>query len=297
MSALLLFTIFALLAVAATMFVYNAMPDFQQINLSKRFTDELGAGRTPPNLIKMFRLPILMLTDLASGLQLPKTRERYENDLRALGLEKVISLDQLIALKLTVFFISCLYALMLLVMLPIFFCVALPFLGWVYVDIWLKDRIKKRKVEIKRQLPFLLDMLTLSVEAGMEFTAAVNKIVSKMAPSALREELTIFLRQMQLGMSRREALKAMAERVDLIQINSMVSALIQASEMGASIGGALRTQSEILNSERFTEAEKKGAEASQKMLFPMVIFIIPAVLLIIIGPLVIQFIHGGGGGL
>jgi tight adherence protein C len=75
----------------------------------------------------------------------------------------------------------------------------------------------------------------------------------------------------------------------------MVSALIQASEMGASVGSALRTQSEIMNSERFTDAEKKGAEASQKMLFPMVIFIIPAVLLIIVGPLLVAFVYGRGG--
>jgi tight adherence protein C len=295
MTGLLLFGIFLLLAIGGSMFLYNALPDFEKLNLSRRFTDELGAGRTPPSLFKIFRLPILVFTDFASTLEMPKPRLRYQNDLQALGMEKVVSVDQLIALKLTVFFVSLLYAVMLLVLLPLFFCLILPFLGWFYVDIWLKDQIKRRKTKIKMQLPFLLDMLTLSVEAGLEFTAAVNKIVSKMEPAALREELTIFLRQMQLGMSRREALKAMADRVNLLQMNSMVSALIQASEMGASVGSALRTQSEIMNSERFTDAEKKGAEASQKMLFPMVIFIIPAVLLIIVGPLLVAFVYRGGG--
>jgi tight adherence protein C len=87
----------------------------------------------------------------------------------------------------------------------------------------------------------------------------------------------------------------MAERVQIQQITSMTGALIQAAEMGSSVGGALRTQSEILNGERFVEAEKKGAEASQKMLLPMVIFIIPAVMLVILGPLVVNFVYGKGG--
>lgn len=285
--------IFVLFLIAGSMFVYNIMPDFQKLNLSKRFVDELGAGRTPPALIKIFRLPILMFSDVASTLRLPRTRERFRTDLQRLGLEKLVSVDQLVALKLTLFVITVVYAVMLLAIVPFFFSLIVLFFGWIYVDLWLKDKIKRRRTEIKMRMPFLLDMLTLSVEAGLEFTAAVNKIIANMEPSALREELTIFLRQMQLGMSRRDALKALAERAELPQMNSMVAALIQASEMGSSIGGALRTQSEIMNAERFSEAEKKGAEASQKMLIPMVLFIVPAILLVIIGPLVISFIYGG----
>ena len=292
---MLLTVIFFLLLTSGTVLAYNALPDFQKINLSKRFVDELGAGREAPGLLKIFRIPIIMFTDLASGLRLTRTRERYARDLASLGLEKVVTVDQLLALKLTLFSITMVYAVMLLTTIPPFFALLFPLFGWMYVDLWLKDKISKRRKRIKAQLPFLLDMMTLSVEAGLEFTAAVNKIVTKMDPSPLREELTIFLRQMQLGMSRREALKAMAERCNLQQINSMVSALIQAAEMGSSVGGALRTQSEIMSGERFVEAEKKGAEASQKMLFPMVIFIIPAVMLVILGPLIIQFVYGKGG--
>ncbi|HUF17356.1 MAG TPA: type II secretion system F family protein [Thermoanaerobaculia bacterium] len=288
---MLLLVIFILLTVAASIFIYNALPDFQKLNLNKRFDDELGAGREAPGLFKIFRLPIVLLTDLASSMQLQKARERYKADLGSLGIERVVTVDQVIALKLTIFFITLVYAVMLLTLMPPFFAFLFPLLGWGYVDIWLKDKISKRRKQIKAQLPFLLDMMTLSVEAGLEFTAAVNKIASKMDPSPLREELTVFLRQMQLGMSRKEALKAMAERTHVQQVNSMVASLIQAADMGSSIGGALRTQSEILSAERFVDAEKKGAEASQKMLFPMIVFIIPAVMLIILGPLVIQFVY------
>lgn len=295
MTALLLLTIFVLLMTSATMFFLNVLPDFQKLNLNQKFVDEIGAGREVPGLLKIFRLPILVLSDLASSLKLTKTRTRYTRDLGALGLERVVSVNQLIALKLTIFFILCFYGLMLMRVLPFFFALLLALFGWIYVDIWLKDKISARKRKIRAQLPFLLDMLTLSVEAGLEFTAAVAKISSKMDPSPLRDELTIFLRQMQLGMSRKEALRALSDRVNIQQVNSMTSALIQAAEMGSSIGGALRTQSEIMSGERFVEAEKKGAEASQKMLLPMVLFIIPAVMLVIMGPLLVSFVYRKGG--
>lgn len=295
MTGVLLLLIFVLLFTSASMLIYNAMPDFQKLNLSRRFVDELGAGREAPGLMKIFRLPILVFTDLATSLRIPRTRARYATDLQQLGLERVVTVDQLLALKITLAFIFALYGMMLMRVLPFFFSVLITAFGWFYVDIWLKDKILQRKKKIKVQLPFLLDMLTLSVEAGLEFSAAVAKIVSKMDPSPLREELTVFLRQMQLGMSRKEALRAMSERVNLQQMNSIVAALIQAAEMGSSVGSALRTQSEIMSGERFFEAEKKGAEASQKMLFPMVIFIIPAVMLVIIGPLLVSFVYGKGG--
>jgi tight adherence protein C len=295
MNALMITAIFFLLAVSASIFVFNVMPDFQKLQLSKRFVDDLGAGREVPGLMKIFRLPILIFTDLAESLRLARTRQRYQQDLQSLGLEKVVSIDQLIALKLTLFFVFCVYAVLLASFVPVFFGLLLAIFGWGFVDIWLKDRIGVRKRKIRKDLPFLLDMLTLSVEAGLEFTSAVAKIVSKMDPSPLRDELTIFLRQLQLGLSRKEALRALAERSQIQQIYSVVSALIQASEMGSSIGDALRTQSEIMTAERFVLAEKKGAEASQKMLIPMVIFIIPAVMLVILGPLLISFIYHKGG--
>lgn len=295
MNALIMTAIFFLLAAAAAVFVFNVMPDFQKLQLSKRFVDDLGAGREAPGLLKIFRLPILIFTDLAESLRLPGTRQRYKQDLQSLGLEKVVSVDQLIALKLTLFFVFCVYAVMLASFIPFFFSVLLAGFGWSFVDIWLKDRIGVRKRKIRMDLPFLLDMLTLSVEAGLEFTSAVAKIVSKMDPAPLRDELTVFLRQLQLGLSRKEALRALAERTQIQQIHSVVSALIQASEMGSSVGEALRTQSEIMTAERFVMAEKKGAEASQKMLIPMVIFIIPAVMLVILGPLLVSFVYHKGG--
>lgn len=292
MTAVLYIGYFVVLAIAASIAVFNLLPDFDKLKLSKRFSDELGAGRKPPPLLNIFRIPILLFEDFAATLKVPKKRAQYEHDLRALGLEQLVSVNQLLALRVTLVAIFMLYGLMLLGSLPIFFCIALPLFGWFFVDIWLRDKIRERKRKIKSKLPFVLDTLTLSVEAGLEFTAAIGRIVERMDATPLRDELMIFMRQMQLGTSRRDALKNLATRTEVPQVASMVVALIQASEMGTSIGVALRTQSEIMNSERFTEAEKKGAEASQKLLVPMMLFIVPAIMIILIGPTLLAYIYG-----
>jgi tight adherence protein C len=286
--------VFLLVAVASTMAFHTVLPDFDKLRLSKRFNDDLGAGRKPPSLFTTFRLPILLFEDFASSLELKRKRASWEKGLQALGLEQLVTVDQLIALRFTLVVIFSIYAVVLVNMLPVIFCLFLPVLGWYFMDLWLRDKVRERKRKILGQLPFVLDTLTLSVEAGLEFTAAIARIATQMDPSPLRDELMIFLRQMQLGTSRRDALRNLAARTDVTQVNSMVTALIQASEMGTSIGVALRTQSEIMSAVRFTEAEKKGAEASQKLLIPMMIFIIPAIMLILIGPTFLQYIYGRG---
>jgi tight adherence protein C len=283
---------FILLAIAASMAIFHLLPDFDRLKLSRRFHDELEAGRKPPALLNLFRIPILLFEDFAMSLKVPGTRIRYEHDLRSLGLDQLVTVDQLIALRVTLIAIFMLYGLMLLGSLPFFFCAALPLFGWFFVDMWLRDKIRERKRKIKVQLPFVLDTLCLSVEAGLDFGDAIIRIVERLEPSPLRDELTIYLRQTKVGTGRPDALKNLALRTDVPQISSMVTALIQASKMGTSIGIALRTQSEIMNSERFTEAEKKGAEASQKLLVPMMLFIVPAIMIILIGPTLLAYIYG-----
>jgi tight adherence protein C len=295
MSTVLQLLVFFLGATAVALFTFNAMPDFARIQLNQKFVDELGAGRQAPGLLKIFRVPVIIFTDLAQSLQLTKTRRRYAHDLETLGLERVVTVDQIIALKLTLTFIFAIYGVLLLKVIPLFFVLMLVGFGWIFTDVWLKDRITVRKRQIRMGLPFVLDMLTLSVEAGLDFSKAVEKIISRMDPSPLREELTVFLLNTDFGMMRKDALRAMSDRVEVQELSSFVSALIQAADLGASIGGALRTQSEIMSGERFVMAEKKGAEASQKMLLPMVLFVIPAVMIVIMGPLVVNFLYHRGG--
>jgi tight adherence protein C len=109
----------------------------------------------------------------------------------------------------------------------------------------------------------------------------------------LAEELGIVLKDIKLGSSRADALKGMAQRLDVGEITSFVAVLIDADSTGASIAQVLKDQSVQIRLERFVRAEKAGARASQLMLFPMMLFIMPAVFMVLFGPLIVQFFYGG----
>jgi tight adherence protein C len=166
-------------------------------------------------------------------------------------------------------------------------------LGLWYPRFWLSDQVKKRHHAITRALPYNLDLLTLSVEAGLDFTAALNKVVEKGKGGPLRDEFLIVLKQLKMGKTREEALKALIARCDLPSLTSFVSALIQADRMGTSIGKVLRIQSTQLRIERTQKAEKLANEAPVKMLFPLIACIFPTVFLVLFGPIIFRLVFVG----
>jgi uncharacterized membrane protein (UPF0127 family) len=153
-----------------------------------------------------------------------------------------------------------------------------------YPSIWVSSTRKRRHEEIKLQMPFVIDLLTLSTEAGLDFIGALQKVVEKTRPGPLVGEIERMLQEIQLGTTRADAMRDMAWRIDLTEISSLVAVLVTADQMGSSLGGVLRVQSELIRTQRFTNAEKKGAAASQKLLFPLIFFIMPAVFIMIFGP-------------
>ncbi len=165
--------------------------------------------------------------------------------------------------------------------------------GWFYPDLWVGSRIKSRQKEVRRAMPFIVDLLALSTEAGLDFVGAIGKVVEKAKPSPLVLEFEQFLKEIKIGSSRAEALREMAIRIDMTEISSFVAILISADQMGASIGKILRQQSDQIRTQRFVAAEKAGAAASQKILIPLVFLILPAVMLMIFGPFFIEFFSGG----
>ena len=157
---------------------------------------------------------------------------------------------------------------------------------------WLKGELKRRHLSIMKALPFVLDLLTLSVEAGMDFISALQRNCQTRRMDALNEELLRMVHEIQVGSSRREALKAMADRVNQPDLRGLAHALVQADEFGVSIGAILRIQSEQLRSRRFDRAEKLAAEAPTKMLGPLMLCTFPAVFIIVLGPVIVQAIDG-----
>ena len=162
-----------------------------------------------------------------------------------------------------------------------------------YPQMWLKQQLRIRHIKIRRALPFVMDLLTLSVEAGMDFMTALQRNVERRRIDALSEELITVIREIQLGKTRREALRAMSERVNLSDLHSVVNALCQADELGVSIGSILRIQADQIRQRRFERAEKLANEAPVKMLFPLLFFIFPAVFLILLGPVVARILAQG----
>ena len=163
---------------------------------------------------------------------------------------------------------------------------------WIPPDIWLYRSVKKRHLAIMRALPFVLDLLTLSVEAGMDFISALQRNCESRRLDPLNEELLRMTKEIQIGSSRKEALKAMSDRVQQSDLKQVAYALIQADELGVSIGSILRIQSEQLQSRRFDRAEKLAAEAPTKMLGPLMLCIFPAVFIILLGPVLSQALKG-----
>jgi tight adherence protein C len=167
---------------------------------------------------------------------------------------------------------------------------ALLWLGFSFPAMSLKEQAKKRQKSISLQLPNTLDLLTISVEAGLDFMSAMRRVVEKHPLGPLKDELERFFKQTELGRPRREALREMANRVQLPDLNGVVSSLIQADRLGVSIGPILSTQSDMLRIRRAQRCEKAAQEAPVKMLAPLMICILPSVFIMILAPVIIQMI-------
>lgn len=227
-----------------------------------------------------------------------KYRKKYKRKIIAAGLREEFTPDEFVAFKiiLIVFFPllgGFLRALDLLDVPPLAF-IAAPAVGWFYPDVWVKGRIQARQKQVIRAMPFIVDLLALSTEAGLDFVGAIGKVVEKAVSSPLVDEFAQLLKEIKVGASRQEALREMALRIDCTEINSFVAILISADQMGASIGKILRQQSEQIRVQRVLSAEKAGAAATQKVMIVMMFFIVPAVFIMVIGPVALSFIYPNG---
>jgi tight adherence protein C len=167
--------------------------------------------------------------------------------------------------------------------LGMFFALGAGALGYVAPGIVLNSRARRRQSQIVAELPDALDLLSVSVEAGMGFDGAVAKLVQYME-GPLIDEFNLALGEMRIGESRVEALKKMADRVDAHELSAFVRALVQADQLGTSLGRMLRVQATDTRLKRQMAAEEKAMKAPIKMLFPTAGFIFPSMFIIILGP-------------
>ncbi len=151
----------------------------------------------------------------------------------------------------------------------------------------LASAIKKRSHTMLKDLPFTLDLITVSVEAGLSLDGAISRVAANIK-GVLSEEFAKTLKEMRMGIDKKVALKNMGDRCEVREISVLMSSLIQADELGVSLGKVLRIEGAQLRENRKQVAREKAMKAPIKMLFPLMLFIFPAVFIIILGPAVLQ---------
>jgi tight adherence protein C len=156
-------------------------------------------------------------------------------------------------------------------------------IGYIVPAIVVSQRAKRRQSRIVRQLPDALDLLSVSVEAGLGFDGAIAKLTQYMA-GPLSEEFELALGEMRIGENRSDALKKLALRAGTPEVSSFVRAIVQADQLGTSLGRILRVQATDTRNKRQAMAEERAMKAPIKMLFPTVAFIFPAMFIVILGP-------------
>lgn len=164
-------------------------------------------------------------------------------------------------------------------------------LGWRLPEFWLSRLITNRKKGIDKALPDVLDLLSVSVEAGLGLDGAIQKVGEKF-PEPTAGEFRELLKAIRLGTPRVDALRALADRTGLPDMRTFTAAVIQAEQLGVSISRVLRAQSDALRVKRKQKAEEKAMTLPVKMLFPMIIFIFPTIFIVVLGPVVLTFMGG-----
>lgn len=162
--------------------------------------------------------------------------------------------------------------------------------GMILPGVMLDSKMKQRQTAVKQALPDVMDLLVVSVEAGMGLDGAVQEVVNR-RKGPLLEELARVLAEIRVGKTRRAAWQQLAERVDLLELRVFVAALIQAEELGASVAGVLRSQSEALRVRRSLSVREVAAMLPVKMLFPLIFFIFPSIFVVILGPGMISLVE------
>jgi tight adherence protein C len=160
-------------------------------------------------------------------------------------------------------------------------------LGWIAPGYVVGARARKRRDEVQAALPDALDLLAVSVEAGLGFDAAISKLTDHMN-GPLIDEFGLALTEMRVGEARQDALKKLSARVDSPELSAFVRAIIQADQLGISLGRILRVQAVDTRLKRQAAAEEKAMKAPIKMLFPTVIFVFPAMFVVVLGPALIS---------
>lgn len=235
---------------------------------------------------------------LATKIKSENYRKNIKNKIFTSGLNSELNVDEFIGLQMVW---GILFPILLLVLnftlelgFPWFFVILFGFFGFYFPHLHCNNEKKKRTRQVRVDLPFYIDLLALSIEAGMDFIGAIERVSEKAEKGVLANEFAEVLRDIKLGSTRSDALRKMSARLDMSEVTSFVTMIVDADATGGEIGKVLKSQSIQMRLERFTRAEKEGAKVSQLILIPLMLFIMPAVFIMVFGPVILQFMGQGG---
>ena len=292
----------AVFAASTWVLARGLFPDMDRAEIERRVGAVVqGVGANDKAvLVEAFRPFWSLFVPVTRGMGLVDYRRYIDQSFVRAGLAGKMSSDEFLAYKLAMgLFFWLLFSVVAFgtiggMWLNPGFQVGIFALGTFFPDIWLWGQVSERQADIRRGLPYVMDLLTLSVEAGLDFIAGVHKVCEKARSGPLVDELAFMLREIQVGATRQQALRNLATRTGMPEIRSFSALLIQADLLGASIGPVLRAQADLVRTQRFQAAERQGAQAATKILFPLILFIMPAVFIVIFGPIVLNFVFGDG---
>lgn len=290
--------IMILLAGLCTAFATMAILRFagrNQLRVSERLQMEVSKGSgiqyLPPQLEEslVHRLKSVLRSNLSGLLRklIPNNRrESYRYRLQRAGHPLNMDVDSFLIGK---------YAVLLVLLLlglasRSIWVFAICLLGGLFLpDLYLKGQENRRRDQILRSFPDILDLLTVSVQAGLGFDAALQRVAEK-SKGPLVEEFEKTMTEISMGKPRRQALRDMADRMDVNDVTTFLSAIIQADQLGISISNILRVQSHQVREIRRMKTEEQAQKAPIKMLIPLVCFIFPVILVVLLGPAILQIV-------
>ncbi len=286
-----------LTAALAMMFVAIVLAASSMLSAAAEVPREDRRHRDPPPLLWRLGWPLIDLVAHRLG-RFPGTaaRERCQRQLALAGLDFTLRVEQFLAGRMVAGALGAALAIVSAMLVDIAWLPAGgagALLGAILPVAAVRDRIARRRALTLRQLAFTLDLIALAVEGGLHLPAAIAQAVERGPAGPLRDELERALRDVKAGRARNEALRQVAERLDLPAVTSMVATLRGAERQGADLAPTLRAQAEQRRSERFLRAEKQASEAPVKMLLPLVVFIFPGTFAILLFPVVVQLLEQG----
>ena len=241
----------------------------------------------PPLIFKIFKPVARLFASDVRGAMPHTFYTRINNRLSTGGMNYAILAEEFFTLKLVCLAAMCFVSYFLFTMpseqgaeVKLVIVALIP-LGFFYPDIWLNDKIARRRARVAKEFPFLLDLLVLSMRAGLNYSTSLGQAISNLPEGPVKEEFGKLLREIRAGKVRRQALLDLAARMDTKSINNFVAAINQAEETGGEIVEVLTLQAEQRRSERFNEAEEAANKASVKMLLPLVLFLFPIIFMLI----------------